>query len=263
MLLENGLGNIFQGNLSTDPYFVWDTSVVRKTVPQTSTESSRPQRKPAHYIHKANTIGIPTEGELSDSGDSKLNGPKPRMNFFGGFRNTLKSKHKSDTVVLEAGKENEKNDLHRRWSENAHATCDTNVMAPGTQARLVCEWPDLTSGGNRHGYFVRTNATLEETWVLTHVLSNYTRKPWSFRFKKGRRLTDENVIVESEGSPPEFRDKLKDITVQSGTKVVLKCRVKNCGPNSRSNWKKLEPNLFILKNGRFLQGDHDEAVQLF
>lgn len=74
-------------------------------------------RKPTHFVHKANTIGIPSEADLSNS-EPKLHSPsKTRLNFFEGFRNTLRSKHKSDTVVLDAAKEGDKEDLHRRWSE--------------------------------------------------------------------------------------------------------------------------------------------------
>lgn len=74
-------------------------------------------RKPTHFVHKANTIGIPSEADLSSS-EPKLHSPsKTRLNFFEGFRNTLRSKHKSDTAVLDPTKENEKEELHRRWSE--------------------------------------------------------------------------------------------------------------------------------------------------
>lgn len=74
-------------------------------------------RKPTHFVHKANTIGIPSEADLSSS-EPKLHSPsKTRLNFFEGFRNTLRSKHKSDTAVLDPAKENEKDELHRRWSE--------------------------------------------------------------------------------------------------------------------------------------------------
>lgn len=144
-------------------------------------------------------------------------------------------------------------------------------MAPGTQARLVCEWPDLTLGevvsiiryDATQGYLVRTNSNLEEMWLPAHILSNYNRKPWSFRFRKpGRRTIDGHSIQEtiSEGPSPEFRDKLKDITVHSGTKVVLKCRIKNCGQVTKHSWKKLEPNLCILRNGKFIQTENGEGV---
>lgn len=77
----------------------------------------RPHRKTTHHVHKANTIGIPSEADLNNS-ETKLHSPsRTRLHFFEGFRNTLRSKHKSDTVVLDSGKENEKDDLHRRWSE--------------------------------------------------------------------------------------------------------------------------------------------------
>lgn len=75
-------------------------------------------RKPTHFVHKANTIGIPSEADLSSS-EPKLHSPsKTRLNFFEGFRNTLRSKHKSDTtVVLDSSKDGDKEELHRRWSE--------------------------------------------------------------------------------------------------------------------------------------------------
>ncbi|XP_049818825.1 kalirin isoform X2 [Aethina tumida] len=233
---------------------------------ESSTQPSKPHRKTNQYLHKANTIGIPSESELSDSSSNKH---KPRLNFLG-FRNTLKSKNKSEPAVLDTSKD-DKNEMCRRWSEANNATCENHIMAPGTQARLVCEWPDVALGevvtiiryDASQGYLVRTNTHLEEMWVPAHILSNYNRKPWSFRFRKPtRRSIDNNAPPEliPEGSAPEFRDKLKDITVQSGTKVVFKCRVKNCGPNHKQSWKKLEPNMCVLRNGRFLLGENDEGV---
>lgn len=75
-------------------------------------------RKPTHFVHKANTIGIPSEADLNSS-EPKLHSPsRTRLNIFDGFRkNTLRSKIKSDTVVLDATKEGQKEELHRRWSE--------------------------------------------------------------------------------------------------------------------------------------------------
>jgi hypothetical protein len=151
--------------------------------------------------------------------------------------------------------------------------CDNHVMAPGTQARLIYEWPELTLGDvvtiirydTTQGYLVHTQTNSEEMWLPAHVLSNYNRKPWTFRFKKPPRKPiesscQENVIPEA--SLPEFRDKLRDVTVQCGAKVVLKCRVKKCGRNPKLNWKKLEPNLCILRSGRFLLGQEDEGVAM-
>lgn len=152
---------------------------------------------------------------------------------------------------------------------------ENHIMAPGTQTRLICEWPDIAQGevvtiiryDATQGYLVHTNTNMKEIWLPVHVLSNYSRKPWSFRFKKpSRRSIDGiNVIdsVISEGIIPEFRDILKDITVQCGTKVVLKCRVRNCGKNSKQSWKKLEPNLCILGNGKFLLGQEDEGIAIY
>lgn len=106
----------------------WNPAPLRKmpaSVPA-SPESGwkdKPHRKTTHHVHKANTIGIPSEADLNNS-DTKLHSPsRTRLHFFEGFRNTLRSKHKSsDTVVLDAGKENEKDDVHRRWSEANHPT---------------------------------------------------------------------------------------------------------------------------------------------
>lgn len=86
--------------------------------PDGSSNNKTPRR--AHYVHKANTIGIPSE---NDSPDGKNHHPRTRRNIFEGFRNTLRNKHKSDTVVLEAAsKENqEKNDFNRRWSDDNHS----------------------------------------------------------------------------------------------------------------------------------------------
>lgn len=133
-------------------------------------------------------------------------------------------------------------------------------MPPGTQARLVCEWPCLNLGDlvtiigyePTQGYQVRSTTNLDELWIPAHVLANHNRKPWSFRFKKPRKSL-EGVI--SENPVPEFRDKMKDITVQTGSKVVLKCRVRNCNRNTKLTWKKVEPNLGVLQNGKFLQGN--------
>ncbi|VEN44689.1 unnamed protein product, partial [Callosobruchus maculatus] len=262
---------------------MWDITSRHTSVPPLSSSppvhsgGGRTPRKP-HYVQKANTIGIPTQGELeaAAAASAKVAGlasPSPRYkpHFLEGLRNTLRHKHKSDSVVLEAAKEADQSDAQRRWSEANHSTCEIHVMPPGTQARLVCEWPDLSLGEivtviryeSTQGYLVRTNANQEELWVPAHVLSNHSRKPWSFRFRKtSRRSIDANANQEgtSTGPLPEFCDRLKDITVQSGTKVILKCRVKNCGQSTKYSWKKLEPSLCVLRNGRFVLGDNDEGV---
>lgn len=146
-------------------------------------------------------------------------------------------------------------------------TTDNFIMPPGTQARLVCEWPCLNLGDlvtiigyePTQGYHVRSTTNLDELWIPAHVLANHNRKPWSFRFKKPRKSL-EGVI--SENPVPEFRDKMKDITVQTGSKVVLKCRVRNCNRNTKLTWKKVEPNLGVLQNGKFLQGDCEEGIAM-
>lgn len=141
-------------------------------------------------------------------------------------------------------------------------------MAPGTQARIVCEWPDLTLGDTvtvikydpTQGYLVRTNILLEELWLPSHViLSNNNRKPWSFRFRKsslnspvGRRSVDvtnysENITC------PEFREKIKDVSVQVGSKVMFMCKVKPCNKNLHISWRKTGPDPCVMRNsGRFV-----------
>lgn len=106
---------------------VWDPASQRKTVSipittnKASNSNSKPQRKTAHYIHKANTIGIPSEGDFCEGVNSikstTLN--KPKLTFLEGFKNTLRSKHKNDTGATDSSsKETDKqNDLQRRWSE--------------------------------------------------------------------------------------------------------------------------------------------------
>ncbi|KYB28884.1 Triple functional domain protein-like Protein [Tribolium castaneum] len=102
----------------SDASTLWDPSPLRKTVSIPITPDSSKHRKNIHYIHKANTIGIPSESDLSDASDSKVpNHSKTRVNFFEGFRNTLRSKHKSDPTTLEIQKDSDKNDMQRRWSE--------------------------------------------------------------------------------------------------------------------------------------------------
>lgn len=106
-------------------------SPLRRALPDLSDVSSSPDGgggnktpRKTHYVHKANTIGIPSENDLNDG----KNQQRTRRNIFG-FKNTLKNKHKSDTVVLEAAaKENqEKNDFNRRWSDNNHPTVNIDV----------------------------------------------------------------------------------------------------------------------------------------
>ncbi|KAF5296697.1 hypothetical protein FQA39_LY12397 [Lamprigera yunnana] len=242
----------------------WDPTLLRKSI------SSASQLENKHRklgIHKANTIGIPSEADLTEVKPQTATN-KTRLNIFG-FRHTLRNKHKSDVPILESSKDC-KNDAHRRWSDTNHTTCDqSTIMSPGTLARLVCEWPDLSLGDIVHiirydsieGYLVRTNIHLEEIWLPVHVLSNYNRKPWSFRFRKqnysnGRRSIEGNSFQEnviSELSCPEFIDKIKNLTAQSGSKVIFSCKVKNLRGNMKISWRKTEPDpCMIRSSGRFV-----------
>ncbi|XP_060534993.1 triple functional domain protein isoform X2 [Cylas formicarius] len=259
---------------SLSPEFSWEQPPLFRA-PQSPQpqESSGRHRKATHYIHKANTIGIPSENDLSDASDSKIGNPKSRRNFFDGFRNTLRNKHKSDSAVIESAKENDKNDLHRRWSEANQPTCETHIMAPGTQVRVVREYPNVNLGevvtiiryDANKGYLVLVNCAMEETWLPPHVISNHGRKPWPFAFRKlTRKPTDDNALYENpiEECLPEITDRLKDVTVQAGSKVTLRCRIRNGGQTTRHSWKKLEPNLCVLRNGRFVLNSDEEGIAI-
>ncbi|VEN44698.1 unnamed protein product [Callosobruchus maculatus] len=113
---------------------MWDITSRHTSVPPLSSSppvhsgGGRTPRKP-HYVQKANTIGIPTQGELeaAAAASAKVAGlasPSPRYkpHFLEGLRNTLRHKHKSDSVVLEAAKEADQSDAQRRWSEANHST---------------------------------------------------------------------------------------------------------------------------------------------
>ncbi|XP_017782251.1 PREDICTED: triple functional domain protein-like isoform X2 [Nicrophorus vespilloides] len=270
----------YQKELTRDAFPFEIPQVNRQTVniPVTTVQQQQQQpvdvsknRKTVPAIHKANTIGIPSEAEITNSKDKHQ-----KKYFFDGLR---RNKHKSDSQVAEGNKSQTEGGSPRRWSEAQNSTFDNHVMAPGTQARLVCEWPECNLGeavtiiryDSNQGYLVRTNTHLEEIWLPSHVLSNGNRKAWSFRFRKpsftpGRRSIDgtniqENIIPEV--SCPEFRDKVKDCTAQSGTKVVFKCRVKPCGRNVQITWKKTEPDPCVMRNsGRFALSQSEDGVAM-
>lgn len=116
---------------------IWNPSL-RKTssVPPQPTQESvdhKQHRKTAHFVHKANTIGIPSEADIANTltlnmTNTRAHSPAKKLNFLGGFRNTLKSKHKSD-VPLEHKEDNndmttqnKNSEMQRRWSEANPAT---------------------------------------------------------------------------------------------------------------------------------------------
>lgn len=99
---------------------MWNPTTSRKTVPPLPTQqivNAKPQRKTMLPVHKSNTIAIPVDPELTNSHNENKGNQTPNKtrNFFEGFRNTLRSKHKSDNN--ENPKENEQDDNHRRWAE--------------------------------------------------------------------------------------------------------------------------------------------------
>lgn len=87
-------------------------------------------RKTAHFVHKANTIGIPSEADIANNmltlNMSNTRSHSPAKKGFLGFK-TLKNKHKSDIPISENSKEasdelTSKKDMPRRWSEANPAT---------------------------------------------------------------------------------------------------------------------------------------------
>ncbi|KAK9877206.1 hypothetical protein WA026_016953 [Henosepilachna vigintioctopunctata] len=262
---------------NSDPASMWDPTY-RKTVPMTSAGapsspvSSSSGKMARKTIHKANTVGIPDQSELNGNCDKTHTPNKGRSGriFEGfGFKNSLRLKHKSEPFPIEPTKDS-KNEVHRRWSETTQPPCDNNIMAPGCQARLICEWPDLILGDivtiikydSGQGYLVRTNAHLEEIWLPAHVLSAYSRRPWSFKFKKpGRKVQDvshETTIAEN--PLPEFIDPLRDVCAHSGSEVTFRCRIRHGGRTTKLCWKKLEPEVVILRNAKLLMNQSEEGM---
>lgn len=136
-----------------------------------------------------------------------------------------------------------------------------DILQNGMQARVVCEWPDLTLGSvvtvlqyePVRGYLIKTNGNSAEIWVPAHILSAYNRKAWSFRFRKngGRRTVESNSCPENlsgvEITCPEFQEKTRDVTAACGARVALKCRVKRCGGSVKISWRKTEPDPCVMR----------------
>lgn len=150
---------------------------------------------------------------------------------------------------------------------------ENHILAPGTQARIIREYPKVNLGevvtiikyDANKGYLVCVNVVREKVWLPAYVISNPSQKPWNFRFKKPpRTLPTNGNIPESpqEGPVPDITDRLQDLVVQAGSKIVLCCRIRGHTPHCRQSWKKLEPNLCILRNGRFMMEPNGEGVAL-
>lgn len=148
-------------------------------------------------------------------------------------------------------------------------------MPPGTQARTICEMQNIPLGAivtvlqysASHGYLIRDNSLMTEAWVPPNVLSNCNRKPWSFKFRKGS-LSQAKRLGESETplievSCPEFEEKIKDVGVQCGAKVVFKCKVKKCGGSTKISWRKTEPDPCVMRNsGRFVVNQTEDGTAI-
>lgn len=105
---------------------VQEMASVRKTInlPITSSAPNTPpdvkqRRKTTYTPHKSKTIGIPAEINTHTPEKIQTNNNKSKLNFFGGFRNTLKSKNKNDSMDLHNRELTpDKNDLHNRhWND--------------------------------------------------------------------------------------------------------------------------------------------------
>lgn len=143
---------------------------------------------------------------------------------------------------------------------------DNNIIPSGTQARVICEWPDLTLGSTVtvlqsdpiQGHLIKLTTNSNELWVPAHVLSCYNRKAWSFRFRKtgGRRTVEsnscpENLSSSTEIACPEFQEKIRDVTAVCGARVAFKCCVKKCGGNVKISWRKTEPDPCVVRYDYF------------
>ncbi|KAL1516598.1 hypothetical protein ABEB36_000493 [Hypothenemus hampei] len=261
-------------------YWSWESTRTTTSVDLERDHSTRPLRKPAHYIHKANTIGIPSErdlnsvsGETSSSKNNNNNQKTGKKNFFEGLK-SLRHKHKSDPIVLETGSKlgntERGTDPQRRWSEAQHSF-ENHILAPGSQAMVIGEHVGVAVGeaitivkfDENQGYLVLVNETKQKLWLPATIISGCGKKLWNFRPKRpaGSLDTAKDTSQLSSQGPPEFRDTLKDLTLPTGSTIILKCRLRNCGPNCKPSWKKIGPQLVMLRKGRFrLDGAKDEAV---
>lgn len=100
---------------------VQDTTQQRKTVnlPITSSAPNTPdikqRRKTTYTAQKAKTIGIPAEITPNEKQHASNN--KSKLNFFGGFRNTLKSKHKNESDQHNRESTPDKSDLNKQSND--------------------------------------------------------------------------------------------------------------------------------------------------
>lgn len=114
------LPHLLNSSLS-DLSSVWDPIQVRNTIsmpvsPTRPATETKQRRKTTQPVHKANTIGIPSAADLASASDIKTQTTnKTRLNLFGGFRHTLKSKHKTDPVSTEHTSDAENS--QRNWTE--------------------------------------------------------------------------------------------------------------------------------------------------
>ncbi|XP_071053767.1 triple functional domain protein isoform X4 [Onthophagus taurus] len=196
-------------------------------------------------IHKANTIGIPPDPDSTGHSNETKSGKK----FIFGFRNTLRSKSKTEPSS-DNHKDNEKND-NRSWCENGQTTI---IEYPNESQRSDLNQTDL----------IRRNS--DEFWITeNNTLSSSPRKPWSFRFRKNsRKSIDETSYSENMNNEyPEFIEKIKDITVMVGSRAVLKYKASFSSKNVYSTWKKIQPDSWIIRNsGRILVSQNEDGEGL-
>ncbi|PSN40489.1 hypothetical protein C0J52_05229 [Blattella germanica] len=317
---------------------VWNPSLrksMSQPAPQTEHDTSagtgQVNGRSHKHLHKISTIPCSTTTMLSDaipssvptqrsSGDkspepcslaanARMHSPtKNRLNLFEGFRNTLRSRTKSEVPfcsgsecdwncrahlpVIGSSSEEHKNSM-RRWSETGSPhlveSLALPMMAPGSVVKVAADFRairgdelaankgenvQIVSFSPARGYLVRRQSGEgdgEEGWVPAHILSiqqhhhhtgsdvTLPRKPWSFRFRKpsfsgggrrgerrsfdggmgspllsinggGNKPSNDSFIPECAAPPPEFRERLCDVSVPCGAKVELRCRLQ-CHPH--------------------------------
>ncbi|XP_049828356.1 kalirin isoform X4 [Schistocerca gregaria] len=160
------------------------------------------------------------ESHFSDKSNRTQSPTKMKLNFLEGFRNTLRSRTKSDVACYSecewnsvkpsspyTGSGTDKG-IARRWSEagtpNMVEVPPPNIIAPGTVVRVAVDFPAVhsdelttyrgehvqvvTYNAERNSYMVRRrseSSAPEDGWVPAHILMRtVSRKPWSFRFRK-------------------------------------------------------------------------------
>ncbi|XP_066996303.2 kalirin [Anabrus simplex] len=201
---------------------------------------------------------------------------KSRLNFLEGFRNPLRSRTKSEVPCVGEWAPNpehstyEDKSITRRWSETGTPTVvehsSTPVISPGSVEKMMSdchiaedEELDMNKGeaaevkafSPERGYLIHQHGDIKETEEEGWAPQQVVRKPWSFRFRKpsfgggGRRGERRSFdgghsspLREYPVSPPEFQERLQDLSVPCGTRAELRCRLQCDASDVNIVWKK-------------------------